>query len=107
MAKIKNEKTNWFGVIHSKIAGVVKKKNVARTPKLKALRKIGSTPKTKSAAKGRIGNKKKHRSSIGISSLSRSKISTPKTTKKKKTNFGAKKHASSSSESTATTSKTI
>ena len=60
-----------------------------RTPKLKAVRKMGSTPharrsssKNKTVNKG-INNKRK-RSSIGISSLSKSKISTPKPTKKAK-----------------------
>ena len=82
-------------------------KNAARTPKLKSVRKVGSTPKSRSAAKGRIGNSKRKRSSIGISSLSRSKISTPKTAKKKKANSAVKKYTDSCSEFIPTTSKAI
>ena len=59
-----------------------------KTPQLKNVRKLGSTPGNKSGFKNL---KKKKRSSIGISSLSRSKLSTPKFATDTKIETGSQK----------------
>ena len=65
-------------------SNILLQKNVAKTPKLKSVKKFSATPQTRSLSKSKMKSNKGRRSSIGISSLSKSKISTPKTGKKNK-----------------------